>query len=50
MDIAQDSPETVILAEDEASLYLQATTKAVWAPKVFNDNYNYPLTTTRNTH
>ena len=33
MDIAQDAPETVILAEDEASLYLQATTKAVWAPK-----------------
>ena len=25
--------ETVILAEDEASLYLQATTAAVWAPR-----------------
>ena len=32
MDIAQDAPETVILAEDEASLYLQATTMRVWAP------------------
>lgn len=32
MDIAQFAPETVILAEDEASLYLQATTTAVWAP------------------
>lgn len=33
MDVAQDAPETVILAEDEASLYLQATTMAVWAPR-----------------
>jgi transposase len=33
MDIAQSTPETVILAEDEASLYLQATTTAVWAPR-----------------
>lgn len=32
MDIAQTAPDTVILAEDEASLYLQATTTAVWAP------------------
>jgi DDE superfamily endonuclease len=32
MDIAQTAPQTVILAEDEASLYLQATTTAVWAP------------------
>ena len=31
MDIAQTAPETVILAEDEASLYLQATTMRVWA-------------------
>jgi transposase len=30
LDIAQDAPDTVILAEDEATLYLQATTKAVW--------------------
>lgn len=33
MDIAQNAPDTVILAEDEASLYLQATTRAVWAPR-----------------
>jgi hypothetical protein len=33
MDLAQTAPETVILAEDEASLYLQATTTAVWAPR-----------------
>lgn len=33
MDIAQDAPNTVILAEDEASLYLQATTAPVWAPR-----------------
>lgn len=26
-------PETVYLAEDEASLYLQATSAAVWAPR-----------------
>ena len=32
LDIAQDAPETVILAEDEASLYLQATLRRVWAP------------------
>lgn len=32
MDIAQDAPETIFLAEDEASLYLQATTMRVWAP------------------
>ncbi len=31
--MAQDAPETVILAEDEASLYLQATTKRVWEPQ-----------------
>lgn len=30
-DIAQTAPETVILAQDEASLYLQATTMRVWA-------------------
>lgn len=29
--MAQDTPETAILAEDEASMYLQATTAAVWA-------------------
>lgn len=33
IDIAQEAPETVILAEDEAGLYLQATTTAVWAPR-----------------
>lgn len=33
MDIAQTAPETLVLAEDEASLYLQATTTAVWAPR-----------------
>ena len=33
MDIAQQAPETVIVAEDEATLYLQATTTSVWAPK-----------------
>ena len=32
MDIAQTAPETVLLAADEASLYLQATS-AVWAPR-----------------
>mgnify|MGYP006299720377 CR=1 FL=1 len=31
--MAQNAPETIILAEDEASVYLQATTCAVWAPK-----------------
>jgi transposase len=30
--MAQEAPHTVILAEDEASLYLQATTAAVFAP------------------
>jgi hypothetical protein len=29
IDTVQDAPETVILAEDEATLYLQATTTAV---------------------
>lgn len=29
----QDAPETVIVAEDEASLYLQATTMRAWAPR-----------------
>ena len=33
MDIAQNAPDTLILAEDEAALYLQATTMAVWAPQ-----------------
>jgi len=33
MDIAQDAPNTVILAEDEASLYLQATQQREWAPQ-----------------
>lgn len=32
MDVALDAPQTVILATDEASLYLQATTMRVWAP------------------
>jgi transposase len=32
-DVAQKAPETIVLAEDEASVYLQATTQAVWAPK-----------------
>jgi transposase len=31
--VAQDAPDTILLAEDEASLYLQATTMAVWGPK-----------------
>lgn len=26
MDLAQDAPDTVILSEDEAEMYLQATT------------------------
>lgn len=30
--MAQEAPDTVILAEDEASLYLQATVTQVWAP------------------
>jgi hypothetical protein len=33
MDIVQDAPDTVFLAQDEASVYLQATTMAVWAPR-----------------
>jgi transposase len=33
MDYAQTHPNAVYLSEDEASLYLQATTTAVWAPK-----------------
>ena len=33
IDVALNEPETVILAEDEASLYLQATTMTVWAAK-----------------
>ena len=33
MDQAREAPETVYLAEDEASLYLQTTTQAVWAPR-----------------
>lgn len=32
MDVVQSAPNTVFLAQDEASLYLQATTMAVWAP------------------
>jgi len=32
MDVVQEPTPTVILAEDEASLYLQATSMAVWAP------------------
>lgn len=32
VDVAQNTPETVILAEDEAGLYLQATLMRVWAP------------------
>jgi transposase len=31
MDTAQDAPQTVILTEDEASMYLQATTQKVWS-------------------
>lgn len=33
LDIAQEAPKTVILAEDEARLYLQATLRRVWAPR-----------------
>jgi transposase len=33
IDTAQERPATVILAEDEASLYLQATLKVVWYPR-----------------
>ena len=32
VDLAQNAPKTVILAEDEASLYLQASLRRVWAP------------------
>jgi len=32
MDVAQDAPNTVLLAGDEAGLYLQATTCHVWSP------------------
>lgn len=31
MDVAQDAPDTVILSEDEAWMYLQATSMSVWA-------------------
>lgn len=31
--MAQEAPETAIVAEDEAGLYLQATMRAVWAPR-----------------
>jgi putative transposase len=33
VDTAQTAPKTVILAGDEASLYLQATLQVVWAPR-----------------
>jgi len=33
VDVAQNAPRTVILAGDEASLYLQASLMRVWAPK-----------------
>lgn len=33
IDTAQDAPETVILSEDEAWMYLQATTMNVWSPR-----------------
>jgi transposase len=33
MDVVQTAPQTVILAEDEMSLYLQATSMRVWAPR-----------------
>lgn len=32
MDAAQEAPGTVVLAADEASLYLQASLMRVWAP------------------
>ena len=32
IDVAQDAPNTVFLTEDEAGLYLQATTSHVWYP------------------
>ena len=31
--MAQTAPATVLLASDEAAVYLQATTMAVWAPR-----------------
>jgi transposase len=31
--VRQNAPETLILAEDEATLYLQATTHRAWAPR-----------------
>lgn len=31
--MAQDAPETAILSEDEAWMYLQATTMSVWSPR-----------------
>lgn len=42
IDVLQTAPQTVILAEDEASLYLQATLERVWAlrgqtPQVWSD-------------
>lgn len=33
MDLAQEAQPVVLLAEDEASLYLQATLQSVWAPQ-----------------
>ena len=33
IDLAQAQPDTVFLAEDEAWMYLQATTMAVWSPQ-----------------
>jgi transposase len=33
IDVIQEAPQTVFLSEDEASLYLQATTSMVWAPQ-----------------
>lgn len=32
IDLAQEAPDTVFLAEDEAWMYLQATVMAVWNP------------------
>ncbi|MFL7839879.1 MAG: IS630 family transposase [Candidatus Promineifilaceae bacterium] len=32
MDYAQEHPGSIYLTEDEASMYLQATTTSVWAP------------------
>ena len=31
MDVAQEAPQTVLLTEDEASMYLQATTQNAWS-------------------